>query len=82
MVVQLWDVGLGWTFPGRKGPNQAEGDAEGTGESVHRGKDGADKGNWYPPPPCISYTNVRNHYSPYTYCSLDKGVAYTRGGGY
>ena len=27
------------------------------------------------PPPCISYANVHNYYSPYTYCSLDKGVA-------
>ena len=29
----------------------------------------------YPPPPCVSYANVHNYYSPYTYCSLDKGVA-------
>ena len=30
----------------------------------------------YPaPPPCISYTNVRNYYGPYAYCSLHKGVA-------
>ena len=29
----------------------------------------------YPPPPCISYANVRNYYGPYTHCSLDKGVA-------
>ena len=28
-----------------------------------------------PPPPCISYANVCNYYGPYTYCSLDKGVA-------
>ena len=28
-----------------------------------------------PPPPCISYANVRNYYGPYTHCSLDKGVA-------
>ena len=28
-----------------------------------------------PPPPCISYANVRNYYSPYAQCSLDKGVA-------
>ena len=28
-----------------------------------------------PPPPCISYTNVRNYYGPYAHCSLDKGVA-------
>ena len=28
-----------------------------------------------PPPPCISYAKVHNYYSPYTYCSLDKGVA-------
>ena len=35
----------------------------------------------YPPPPCISYANVRNYYGPYAHCSLDKGVAYTRGGG-
>ena len=28
-----------------------------------------------PPPPCISYANVHNYYGPYTYCSLDKGVA-------
>ena len=28
-----------------------------------------------PPPPCISYANVRNHYGPYAHCSLDKGVA-------
>ena len=27
------------------------------------------------PPPCISYTNVRNYYGPYAQCSLDKGVA-------
>ena len=27
------------------------------------------------PPLCISYANVRNHYGPYAYCSLDKGVA-------
>ena len=27
------------------------------------------------PPPCISYANVHNYYSPYTCCSLDKGVA-------
>ena len=24
---------------------------------------------------------VHNYYGPYAYCSLDKGVAYTRGGG-
>ena len=29
----------------------------------------------YPPPPCISYANVRNYYGPYAHCSLDKGVA-------
>ena len=29
----------------------------------------------YPPPPCISYANVRNYYGPYTQRSLDKGVA-------
>ena len=30
----------------------------------------------YPPPPlCISHANVHNHYGPYAYCSLDKGVA-------
>ena len=28
-----------------------------------------------PPPPCISYANVRNYYGPYAHCSLDKGVA-------
>ena len=28
-----------------------------------------------PPPPCISYTNVPNHYGPYAHCSLDKGIA-------
>ena len=27
------------------------------------------------PPPCISYANVHNYYSPYAYCSFDKGVA-------
>ena len=27
------------------------------------------------PPRCISYANVHNYYSPYAYCSLDKGVA-------
>ena len=32
-----------------------------------------------PPPPCIRYANVRNYYGPYAHCSLDKGVAYTRG---
>ena len=25
--------------------------------------------------------DVQNYYGPYGYCSLDKGVAYTRGGG-
>ena len=25
--------------------------------------------------PYISYANVHNYYGPYTYCSLDKGVA-------
>ena len=34
-----------------------------------------------PPPPCISYADVHNNYGPYAYCSLDKGVAYTKGGG-
>ena len=34
----------------------------------------------YPPP--LSYANVHNYYSPYAYCSLDKGVVYTRGGGW
>ena len=34
-----------------------------------------------PHPRCISYANVRNYYDPYAYCTLDKGVAYTRGGG-
>ena len=24
----------------------------------------------YPPPPCISYANVRNYYGPYAHCSL------------
>ena len=24
---------------------------------------------------------VHNYYGPYAYCSLDKGVAYTKGGG-
>ena len=33
------------------------------------------------PPPCISYANVHNYCGPYAYCSLDKGVAYTKGGG-
>ena len=28
-----------------------------------------------PPPPCISYANVRNYYGPCAHCSLDKGVA-------
>ena len=28
-----------------------------------------------PQPPCISYANVHSYYGPYTYCSLDKGVA-------
>ena len=28
-----------------------------------------------PPPPCISYANIRNYYGPYAHCSLDKGVA-------
>ena len=28
-----------------------------------------------PPPPYISYANVRNYYGPYAHCSLDKGVA-------
>ena len=28
-----------------------------------------------PPPPCISYANVRNYYGPYAHCSLDKAVA-------
>ena len=28
-----------------------------------------------PPPPCISYANVRNYHGPYAHCSLDKGVA-------
>ena len=32
----------------------------------------------YPPPPCVSYTKVRNQYTPYAYCSLDKGVAYAQ----
>ena len=32
----------------------------------------------YPPPPCISYANVRNYYGPYAHCSLDKGVACTQ----
>ena len=27
------------------------------------------------PPPCISYANVHNYYSPCSYCSLDKGMA-------
>ena len=27
-----------------------------------------------PPPPCMSYANVRNYYGPYAHCSLDKGV--------
>ena len=27
------------------------------------------------PPLWISYANVHNYYSPYAYCSLDKGVA-------
>ena len=31
-----------------------------------------------PPPPCISYANVRNYYGPYAYCSLDTGVAYAQ----
>ena len=26
-------------------------------------------------PPRISYANVHNYYGPYTYCSLEKGVA-------
>ena len=30
---------------------------------------------YHPPPPCISYANVRNYYGPYALCSLDKGVA-------
>ena len=34
-----------------------------------------------PPPPCISYANVRNYYGPYAHCSLDKGVAYLQSGG-
>ena len=34
-----------------------------------------------PPPSGISYANVHNYYGPYAYCSLDKGVAYTNGGG-
>ena len=38
------------------------------------------RGDSTPPPPCISYANVRNYYGPYAHCSLDKGVAYTRGG--
>ena len=29
----------------------------------------------YPFPPFISYANVHKYYGPYTYCSLDKGVA-------
>ena len=29
----------------------------------------------YTPPPCISYADVHNYYSPYACCSLDKGVA-------
>ena len=29
----------------------------------------------YPPPPCISYANVRKCYGPYAHFSLDKGVA-------
>ena len=37
--------------------------------------------NLTPPPPCLSYANVHNYYGPYAYCSFDKGVAYTRGGG-
>ena len=28
-----------------------------------------------PSPLCISYASVHNYYDPYTYCSLDKGVA-------
>ena len=30
---------------------------------------------YVPPPPCISYANVRNYYGPYAHCSLDKGIA-------
>ena len=33
------------------------------------------------PPPPISYGNVHNYYGPCAYGSLDKGVAYSRGGG-
>ena len=29
----------------------------------------------YPPPPCISYADVRNDYGPYAHCSLDKAIA-------
>ena len=29
-----------------------------------------------------NYNYVHNYYGPYAYCSLDKGVAYTGGGGY
>ena len=32
-------------------------------------------GTQIPPPPCISYANVRNYCGPYAHCSLDKGVA-------
>ena len=31
-----------------------------------------------PPPPLYK---LHNYYGPYAYCSLDKGVAYTGGGG-
>ena len=35
--------------------------------------------------PCLMWQHyisyVHNYYGPYAYCSLDKGVAYTRGGG-
>ena len=40
-----------------------------------KGWGGNEAPDTYPPPRCISHANVHNYYGPYTYCSLDKGVA-------